>query len=201
MARLKKGTERKQDSQKRINLDLTASENRVLDLFFACPTQEFTFNDLCKLTKTSKTTAKRIVERLLKLELIKKSIIGKLWRLSANNDTKEFMDLKIAHNLKLVYASGIIKLVSTKHPQARAIVLFGSFRKGDDLSRSDLDIAVEIPGTREIKIESLDEIALGSRKEKTKINIHIFSRNAINLNLFSNIANGIVLRGFLEVRP
>ena len=41
---------------------------------------------------------------------------------------------------------------------------------------------------------------LGFRKN-VKVNIHIFSRNKIDLNLFTNIANGIVLDGLLEVHP
>ena len=41
---------------------------------------------------------------------------------------------------------------------------------------------------------------LGYRK-KVNVNLHVFSRNKIDLNLFVNIANGIVLDGFLEVRP
>jgi len=41
---------------------------------------------------------------------------------------------------------------------------------------------------------------LGYRKN-VRINLHVFSRNKINLNLFSNISNGIVIEGFMEVRP
>ena len=41
---------------------------------------------------------------------------------------------------------------------------------------------------------------LGYRKN-VPINLYIFSRNKIDLNLFANIANGFVLDGFLEVRP
>ena len=32
------------------------------------------------------------------------------------------------------------------------------------------------------------------------VNIHLFSEKNINLNLFSNISNGIILDGFLEVK-
>ena len=42
--------------------------------------------------------------------------------------------------------------------------------------------------------------ALGYRKN-IKVNLHVFSRKHIDLNVFANIANGIVLNGFLEVRP
>ena len=38
-------------------------------------------------------------------------------------------------------------------------------------------------------------------RTNVKVNLHIFSRNKIDLNLFANIANGIILSGFLEVLP
>ena len=41
---------------------------------------------------------------------------------------------------------------------------------------------------------------IGYRKN-VPVNVHVFSRNKIDLNLFANIANGIILEGFLEVRP
>jgi len=33
------------------------------------------------------------------------------------------------------------------------------------------------------------------------VHLHIFSRNKVDLNLFANISNGIILDGFLEVHP
>ena len=40
----------------------------------------------------------------------------------------------------------------------------------------------------------------GYRKD-VPVNLHIFSRNKVDLNLFANISNGIILDGFLEVHP
>jgi predicted nucleotidyltransferase len=86
-------------------------------------------------------------------------------------------------------------------PNSRAVVLFGSYRKGDDIETSDIDIAVEVIGDAEMKIMPLGAIPQLGYRKKVPVNIHIFSRNKIDINLFANIANGIVLEGFLEVRP
>lgn len=72
---------------------------------------------------------------------------------------------------------------------------------GTDNEKSDIDIAVEVLDNKSMKIEKLEVIAqLGFRKKVT-VNCHIFTRNKIDLNLFTNIANGIVLDGLLEVHP
>ena len=33
------------------------------------------------------------------------------------------------------------------------------------------------------------------------VNLYVFSRKKVDINLFSNIVNGIVLEGFLEAKP
>ena len=53
----------------------------------------------------------------------------------------------------------------------------------------------------EVKIFELGILPEFGHRKNVLVNLYIFSRNKIDLNLFSNIANGIVLEGFLEVRP
>ena len=99
------------------------------------------------------------------------------------------------------YFNGIRDDIAQKIGNANAILLFGSYRKGDDTEKSDVDIAIEVAGNEEVQVISLGQITeLGFRKN-VQVNLHVFSRNKIDINLFSNIANGIVLEGFLEVRP
>ena len=79
--------------------------------------------------------------------------------------------------------------------------MFGSYRKGDDTEDSDIDIAVEVSDNKGIRIVPFAIIHKFGYRKDVLVNLHIFSRNKIDINLFSNIANGIVLEGFLEVRP
>ena len=95
----------------------------------------------------------------------------------------------------------ILQEIHKKFGNSRSIILFGSYRWGDDNEKSDIDIAVEILGDKEVKIFKLGVIQKLGYRQNIPVNLHIFSRNKIDLNLFSNIANGIVLEGFLEVRP
>ena len=113
----------------------------------------------------------------------------------------EIITKKIPYNLQLIYESGIIGAAYNKIPNARAIILFGSYRAGTDNEKSDIDIAVEVLDNEDIRIETLGLIEQFGFRRNVKVNLHIFSRNKVDLNLFTNIANGILLDGLLEVHP
>lgn len=181
--------------------ELTAAYIRILFWFFAVPNKDFTFNEICQATKTSKTTAGAVIQDLEKKELIIKTVLGKLWRLSANLQSPKFRHAKIAYNLDQIYGTNILDFILKMYPQARAIMLFGSFRKGEDILESDLDIAAEVPGTKQMRVELVGTIGKLGYRENVKVNLHLFSRENVDVNVFSNIANGIVLYGFLEVKP
>ncbi|MAF35906.1 hypothetical protein CL622_02190, partial [archaeon] len=66
---------------------------------------------------------------------------------------------------------------------------------------SDIDIAIEVVGNKELQIKELTTISKLGYRKNVVVNAHIFSRSKIDKNVFANIANGIVLQGFLEVQP
>ncbi len=173
--------------------------NKVLYWFFSFPIKETTLNDLVKETNISKTTANKVINDLIKESFIKREVIGKTWKISCNIDHPYNKSKKICYNLELIYNSGLINEINKKYNLPKVIILFGSYRKGDDTEKSDIDIALEILGDKKLEIKEFIKFKnMGYRKD-VKINLHIFSRKNINSNLFANISNGIVLDGFLEV--
>jgi len=181
-------------------LELNQAKEKVLLWFFSFPTHEMSLNDLCLQLQIAKTTAKRTVQELIEEGFLNVKVLGKLWRITPNPSHLYTYTLKIPYNLRLIYESGIIGKIHKQVPEARTIVLFGSYRKGDDAEASDIDIAVEVLDNKEIEIYEIGKMTIGYRKN-VPVNVHVFSRNKIDLNLFVNIANGIILEGFLEVRP
>ena len=174
---------------------------KTLFFFFAFPTKEVSLNDLVEEVEISKTTANRVINVLEKEGFLKKEVLGKIWRISCNYGHHYNLSLKVPYHLALIHTSeDIFNKVYSITPNPRAIILFGSYRKGDDNERSDIDIAVEVIGNKELEILEIGKINMGYRKD-VPVKLHIFSRNKIDLNLFANIANGIILDGFLEVRP
>ena len=176
----------------------------LLYWFYSFPNKETSLNELSSNLHISKTNAKRIVEILVKEGFLKREIYGKTWRITCDKDHPYNFTRKIAFNLTMVYESyreGIMDDISKLVGNIRSVILFGSYRKGDDTEESDVDIAVEVLNNEEIRIVELGVIPKFGFRRNVKVNLHIFSRSNIDINLFSNIANGIVLDGFLEVRP
>ncbi len=174
--------------------------DKCLRWFFAYPNARIGITELAKSLHSSKTATKQAIESLVREQFLNKESIGKAWLLFANQKHSFFTSKKIAYNLQTVYESGIVDAVYKVVPSPRAIILFGSYRWGTDIEESDIDIAVEIINHQDFKIQPLGIIELAGYRKKIMINLHIFSRNKIDLNLFANIANGIVLDGFLEVK-
>lgn len=180
-------------------LEIERAYDKIHAWFFAFPQSEFSLNELTEELEISKTTANLVVSQLVEDGFLDVSKLGKLWRIKANQDHKWFETRKIPFNLRIVYECGVREWIEQNIQNAKAIVLFGSYRMGDDIKESDLDIAVEVGGNQNLEIFPVIIQELGYRKN-VKASIHLFSRNHIDINLFASIANGIVLNGFLEVR-
>ena len=155
--------------------------------------------ELAKKLKISKMTANRKINQLVREGFLKKEVIGKSWRLFCNASHPYNKSRKISYNLSMIYESGLVDEIRKKFGGTKAIVLFGSYRKGDENEKSDVDIAVEVLDD----IMEVSEFAIIKKyglREKVIVNLHRFNRKKINANLFLNILNGIVLDGFLEAR-
>ena len=190
-----------QKKLKSINPTLVSEAyNRILNYFFSFPSQAIGLNDLSQAINVSKTSTREAILQLEKEKFLNKEEIGKTWRITSNQSHPYLITRKFPRSLQLVYESGAVDLVRTKYPAAKTISLFGSFRNGSDNDQSDIDIAVEIISNEEPKIESLGIIERFGYRTKVPVNLFVFSRNKVDTNVFNNIANGVVLDGFLEVR-
>ena len=183
------------------NVDI--AHTRILQLFFSTPDLEMSLNELSGKLKISKTTAKKVILELEKLGFIIKKTYGKTWSIRCNKQHTYNSTRKISSNLEVIFENypnwrqQIIDIAGNP----KAVILFGSYRKGDDTEDSDIDIAVEVSDNKNIRIVPFGIMPKFGYRKNVPVNLHIFSRNKIDINLFSNIANGIVLEGFLEVRP
>ena len=102
--------------------------------------------------------------------------------------------------MNFLFQSGIIEFLTNHYQNPKAIVVFGSFRRGEDQTGSDIDIAIEASGKGELITTRLKDLLPFEESIQRTIQLHIFTRTTINPHVFNNIANGIVLKGFLEVK-
>ncbi len=199
-------------SKKEQLFDRKTSGDKIASVFYLDPYREFTLTEVSKLAGVSKSMTSIILKEMEEAEFITIEELGKkLWRVKANFGSRDFRNWKIINSLEQIFASPIVGfLVDKLNP--KTVILFGSFRWGEDRKGSDIDIAVEMIEKTELKTMSLSRLAdqkkeHGFAKEirdfeneiERNVQIHAFSKENIDNNLFNNIANGIVLYGFLEV--
>lgn len=174
---------------------------RVQYWFFSFPNISMSLNDLSRSVGISKTTANRVVRRLSDEGLLIVEKVGKVWRIRLNQDHIYMRSRKVPFHLSRILESKIIERVKEKVPNVRSIILFGSYRNGDDDENSDIDIAAEVVGDKDTGMVKIGAIASLGYRKNVPVNLHVFSRKNTDMNVFANVANGIVLLGFLEARP
>ncbi len=181
--------------------ELTALD-KVLRVIFWNPESEFSLSELALKAGVSKSTASRLLESLKKNRIVKVDDKGMVLRIKANIDCPEFVKMKIVYNLKIVFDSGLVDFLNEKLAYPKAIVLIGSFRKGEDISTSDIDIAVETGKAADTETVHIDGIEQYEKIfQGRKVQVILFNRKSVDLNLFNSIVNGIVLSGFMEAKP
>ncbi len=176
----------------------TINEQKVLTIFFNSPLHSFSAREIARLTKVSHPTILTALQKLKKINIVKKEIIknkskvGQSHGWKANQENSTFKEYKKIHNLKSIYLSNIIKKIA-EETSPNVIVLFGSFSRGEDIEESDIDLFVQSK-EKDINLKAYEH------KLGRKINITFASDpKDINKELLQNIINGIVLYGYLEV--
>ncbi len=129
-------------------------------------------------------------ENLIKIKQDKET---KRWEIQLNRENNKAMQLKRADNIKLIYESGLADFLEKEFAGA-AIILFGSYSRGDDTLNSDIDVAVIGRKNKLINLEQFEKML----EREIRINFYDSFKN-IHKNLKENLCNGIVLAGGIEL--
>ncbi len=180
---------------------IESSTQKLVSILFRYPEKEFSLSELALEANVAKPHAGRILEKLVIIGFIEIVKLSNIWRIKANQKNWNFIKSKIIYNLNFIYQSGLVEFLNQDFKNPRSITLFGSFRRGEDISTSDIDIAIETNDVKEYKILRESKLEVFEKEAYRHIQLHIFNRKNVDINVFNNIANGIVLLGFLEVKP
>lgn len=172
-----------------------SSIDRTIEVFFTSPTKKQYLMDISRTIGLAHTSVKKNLDKLIKFGLILESVEKKGGRrfplYKANLDNKLFKKYKILYNISAILESKIIEFIEEKL-MPKSIVLFGSYQRGEDLEKSDIDLFIEC------KKGELD-MTLFEKKLGRKIELHFNDNfNSYSKELKNNIINGIVISGFLE---
>ncbi len=174
---------------------LTNLQQEIIRLLFIKVGNKLNARQISRLLDVSHPAVSKALPLLEKQNLIKidKDKETKRFSIEINRDNHKIMQLKRADNLKLLYESGFVDFIE-KEFAGGTIFLFGSYSRGEDTIKSDIDIAVIGRKEKIIDLEYYEKIL------ERKININFYeSFKTIHKNLKENILNGIILIGGVEL--
>ena len=170
----------------------------VAELIFNYPNRTFHIRMLEKETGFSTTAIIDAVNKLKEYGIVLIDETPLTTNVRANLESEAYRFYKLVFNIyRLKRYLFVDKLVEVfNNPEA--IVLFGSFAKGEDVEQSDIDVL--IISSRKSYENLEDFITVFEKKLNRNINIHILhSLNKSSKEFKNAVANGIVLHGYLKV--
>ena len=161
-------------------------EEKILKQFYEYPGKKFTVRELSNLTGVPRATVHKKL-----IDLKNRRLIG-----GENEvvDSLLFRTKKVNYYIERIIESGLVDEIVSKL-NTSCIILFGSIRKGDSVSESDIDLFVESFVKRKIN--------LGKFERRIGHKVQLFVESDINKlqdNLFNNVINGIKLFGSFKVK-
>jgi len=175
------------------------STEDLLKNFFKFPNEWFHVREVARLLKMNPTTVSKYLNKLSNGGLlIKKEERGHLL-FKAKTENYKYKDAKIHYNIESLRNSGLIDYLERELHFPEAIVLFGSYARGENDQNSDIDIFVVSNKKKELDLNQFE------KKLMSKIQLFVKNKNEFvklqkeNKNLVNSIINGIILKGFLEV--
>jgi len=176
-------------------LKLTKLQMEIFRLLCVKTGEKMNQRQIARLLKVSPTAIAKSLPNLEKEERItvEKSREMNLTAISLNRENPRTIQLKRAENLKMLYETGFPEFIEEKHAGS-TIILFGSYSKGEDTTKSDIDIAVIGSKAKQIDLKKFEKML----EKDIRINYYK-SWKDINNELKENIFNGIVLSGGIEL--
>ncbi len=173
--------------------------DKLLEYFINEPEKEFHIRELAKSINKSPTTISKYLAHFKKKSILisRRKFNHLLYK--ANTENPYFKDLKYSYNIKQLRDSGLIDYLVEEYNQPKTIVLFGSFAKAENISKSDIDLLIITPLKKE------NDLSKFEKKLGYKIQLFLHSSTEINTmktknkELLNSWVNGLVLEGFWEL--
>ncbi len=165
---------------------------KLLKIFLDNPTESFRLRELSRMSKISPVSVINYLKEFEKENLIKKFIKREVPFYQAIRDNEKFKLYKIISIIYELNKSGYVEDLWDKF-SPEAIILYGSYAKGESIESSDIDLFV-IAKNKQKFVEDFNE--------KLDKKVHIIFDDDIKKipkELKNNLINGIVLKGYLKL--
>lgn len=168
-------------------------KNTIKEHFFVYPSAKLRVRETERTLKLSLPSVIRYCKELEKEGILAIDKIGDVNFYTASRSEKYLLEKKL-YNIKQLYESGLIAYMKEELSNP-AIVLFGSYAKGEDIEGSDIDLYVETPSKKQINLDKFKKML----KREIQVFRHSNLKEIKNFNLTNNIINGITLNNYIEV--
>lgn len=164
------------------------TEEKIKELFFDFPNRRFHTREISRIIKVSAPAVSKALKNLGKQGFL--SVKKKFLHEITASRTERFTSEKKLSNLKRIYDSGLRDYLKEEFPLT-TIVLFGSYSRGEDTEKSDIDIAI-LGKEQKLNIKKYSDLL------KKQINIQYLNMKKISKELRNNLFNGILLSGAFD---
>ena len=166
----------------------------ISEYFFVNPTAKLRVREIERTLKLPLPSVIRYCKELKKESILTTIKTGNVNFYTANRDSEKYLLEKKFCNIKKIYESGLIEYIRQELSNP-AIVLFGSFAKGEDTEESDIDLYIETPSKKKGILEKFEKLL----KRRIQVFQHKNLKKLSNPYLKNNVINGFLLNGFVEV--
>lgn len=169
-------------------------KQKLKEFFFDNPTMKMRVRQIERSVKAPLPSVIRYAKELENEGILQSAKIANIKVYSADRSSKTFLLEKRLHNLKKVFDSGLTAYLIEQYSNP-AIILFGSYSKGEDTESSDIDLYIETASKKSINLKVFEK-NLG---RKIQLFIYPCIKQIPSPTLANNILNGVNLNGFVEV--
>jgi len=129
----------------------------VLQLFIKNPYERYYLREASRMLDISPMTVKRALDLLVKERLLIREEFKNQILYKGNMESSAFKHLKVTYNLSWLEEKGIVDYLTENLAGLSSLVLYGSFAKGENDEKSDIDILAisSTANKRDIKLTDM----------------------------------------------
>ena len=169
-------------------------KNRIKEYFFLNPTMKLRVRQIERELKAPLPSVIRYTKELEKEGILKSTKITNITAYSADRTSKTYLLEKKLFNIHQLQVSGLLDFLKQEGGNP-VVIVFGSYARGEDIEKSDIDLYIELPTKRKMNLEKFEKILQRKLQVFVYKNIHELE----NKELANTILNGISINGFIEV--
>ena len=165
--------------------------DRIKNFIFKKPEKWAHIRETARQIKISPETVRKVIMSLKREGIVESRKEGNMLQFRANLESEKYKREKMLYNLREIHYSGIVDFLNDFY-SPQAIVLFGSYARGEDTSSSDIDIGVITSSKKQ------PDLSVFEKRLARRIELSLFTRKDVSEEFFTNIINGITLKGMIK---